>query len=217
MRQPKARQALLDTLVNMSTLGLSAGTTGNVSVRVADGFLISPSAMRSEHCTPDDMVLLGLDGSVTESQRKPSSEWRVHADIYRQRADAKAVVHTHSPACTALACLRREIPAFHYMVALGGGSNIRCADYETFGTEALSATVLDALRERTACLMANHGMVCLADDLVSALHLASDIETLAGIYLMALQAGEPALLSAAQMEAVLSKFDTYRTANQAEH
>lgn len=207
------RQALLETLRTVSSSGLSAGTSGNVSVRSDTGFLISPSAMRSENCQADDMVLLDLNGNTLQGHRKPSSEWRFHADIYRTRPDATAIVHTHSRACTALACLRREIPAFHYMVGIAGGHNIRCSEYETFGTEALSQTVLNALEGRSACLMANHGLVCLGPSLRSTLQLAAEVETLAEMYLMTLQAGTPTLLSTEQMQEVLDKFSAYQNAN----
>ena len=217
MNLSAARQLLLETLQRISSSGLSVGTTGNVSVRLEDGLLISPSAMLSEDCTAADMVFLNLDGEIKEGGRKPSSEWRFHADIYRQRPEAGAIVHTHASHCTALACLGRGIPAFHYMVAIGGGEDIRCCGYETFGTAALSEQVLNALHERKACLMGNHGMVCFDYNLESALQLAVEIENLAGIYLNALQVGEPKLLSHEQMQAALERFADYHNADSTLH
>ena len=149
-----------------------------------------------------------LDGEARGSLL-PSSEWRFHRDIYVARADAHAIVHTHAPFATSLACLHRGIPPFHYMVAVAGGNDIRCAPYATFGTQELSDHALAALAGRDACLLANHGMIALGASLAKALALAVEVETLAEMYWRALQIGEPVLLSDAEMDVVLEKFRTY--------
>ena len=193
----------------MRAAGLGKSTAGNLSVRDADGFLITPSAIPYEQYQLDGIVWMRMAGSH-EGSRAPSSEWRFHRDIYAERADVNAVVHTHSPACTALARLDKSIPAFHYMVAVAGGDNIRCAPYATFGTQALSDHVLQALQGRYACLMSNHGMVCVAENITRAFSLAIEVEELAEIYSQALQAGEPKLLSRQQMQEVSEKFVVYK-------
>lgn len=212
MKHTNERQHLLQTLRQMEQSRLGSGTSGNISVRVEEGFLITPSAMRGEQCCEADMVLLDHQG-VNQESRKPSSEWRFHRDIYQHFPDAGAVVHTHAPACTALACLNREIPAFHYMVAMAGGHNIRCAPYATFGTEELSQNVVNALQNRKACLLANHGMLCFSHDLTSSLHLAEEIEELANIYADTLKIGEPVILSHEEMSSIVEKFKDYKPAS----
>lgn len=202
------RQHIIDTCLRMNALGINQGKAGNVSVRLEGGLLITPSGLPYEQATPADIVLIDDEGKA-HGARPPSSEWRFHFDIMRQRADAGAVLHAHPPYCTALACLRREIPAFHYMVAVAGGGSIRCAPYATFGTQELSDNALAALEGRKACLLANHGMICLERDLDSVLALAVEVETLARQYCIALQIGEPAVLPAEEMSAVLEKFRTY--------
>ncbi len=206
---PDQRRDLLDTARSVNRRGLSQGTTGNLSVRLADGFLITPSALPYETCRAGDMVLMGMDGEV-RGQRKPSTEWRLHRDVYANRPEAGAILHAHPPWCTTLACLEREIPAFHYMVAMAGGDNIRCAPYAIFGSQALSDSVLTALRERTACLLAHHGMVCFAATLDRVLALGLEIEALAGVYVRTLQIGEPKLLGPDEMRKVLDRFADYR-------
>ncbi len=190
--------------------GLNQGSSGNLSVRSRDGFLITPSGQAMAALTAGDMVELDMRGEVVGDGR-PSSEWRFHRDIYATFPAAEAVVHAHSPFAVALACLRRDIPPFHYMVAMAGGTDIRCAAYATFGTQALSDAVLTALQDRRACLMANHGLLAWGEDLTSALDLASEVEALCGQYLRACQMGEPVLLSHAEMAEVLDKFKDYRT------
>lgn len=203
------RQELIDTCLKMNALGINQGSAGNISVRVGGGLLITPSGMSYDTLTPDDMVFMKVDGSVPPGQKNPSSEWRFHLDILNARGDAGAVVHTHAMFATTLACLHRDIPAFHYMVAVAGGDSIRCAPYATFGTQALSDNALEALQDRRACLLANHGMIALGESLPKALALAVEVETLAAQYWRAVQAGEPVLLSADEMRRVLEKFRTY--------
>jgi L-fuculose-phosphate aldolase len=201
-------QDIVDHARALSVAGLGVGTSGNVSARVTGGFLITPSGVRYEDLTPGKIVRVAMDGSH-DGALLPSSEWRFHRDIYAQRPDMGAVVHCHSPHATALACLHRDIPAFHYVVAIAGGNDIRCAGYATFGTQALSDAVLAGLFGRKACLMANHGQVSAGDTISEAFALAQEVEELARQYLLALQIGEPALLSAEEMTIVLEKFRTY--------
>lgn len=205
------RRDIIDACLKMNALGINQGSAGNISVRVDGGLLITPSGMAYDTLSPDDIVFMAADGAVPAGQRTPSSEWRFHLDILNAREDAGAVVHTHAMFATTLACLRREIPSFHYMVAVAGGDSIRCAPYATFGTQALSDHALEALRDRRACLLANHGMIALGDTLPKALALAVEVETLAAQYWRALQAGEPVLLPADEMRRVLEKFQTYGT------
>ena len=202
------RGQLVATARAMNEGGFNLGTSGNLSARHRDGLLITPSGLAYEAMSADDIVALDSAGEVT-GEGIPSSEWRFHLDIYRRRDDAGAVVHAHPPNATSLACLRRDIPAFHYEVALAGGNDIRCSDYATFGTRALSDHVLSALEGRRACLVANHGLVAIGTDLPAALAMAQRVELLAGMYLRCLQIGEPVLLDAAEMRRVAEKFRLY--------
>jgi L-fuculose-phosphate aldolase len=204
----KLREQLIETAVAMNASGINRGTSGNLSVRVDGGFLVTPSAVNFSELTPEDIVAMNLEGQREDSV-KPSSEWRFHRDIYRHRADARAIVHAHPVFCATLACLERPIPAFHYMVAVAGGRDIRCAAYATFGTQELSDHVLAALTDRKACLMANHGLLCLEHDLPRALALAIEIERLAQVYHQCLAVGEPVILDDEEMARVLEKFKDY--------
>ncbi len=209
MKYTALRQRLIDTALTMNRSGINQGSAGNLSVRVEEGFLITPSALPYEECRPEDIVLMDLNGDW-QGSRKPSSEWRFHRDIYRQRKEAGAILHAHPPWCTTLACLGKGIPPFHYMVAVAGGSDIRCAPYATFGTQELSNGVLQALENRNACLLSNHGMLCLDKELTRTLSLAVEVENLARIYCQALAIGEPLLLDEREMEHILEKFREYR-------
>jgi len=206
------RKQLIGACRRMNALGINQGTSGNASIRVRGGLLITPSGMAYDAMKPEHIVRLDFDGGH-DGTREPSSEWRIHADIYRARADASAILHTHANYCTSLACLGRAIPAFHYMVAVAGGHDIRCAPYATFGTQALSDHALKALTGRKACLLANHGMVCLDNDIERCLGLAVEVETLACQYWRALQIGDPTILSRAEMRRVISRFSTYGKQN----
>jgi L-fuculose-phosphate aldolase len=201
-------KAIIATALAMNALGINRGKSGNVSARWKDGFLITPSGLPYEETRPADIVFVGKNGNAT-GKRPPSSEWRFHYDIYRTRTDAQAVVHTHSSFATTLACLGMNIPAFHYMIAVAGGNSIRCAPYATFGTQELSDRALQALSNRKACLLANHGMIAAGDSLKHALALAVEVEALCEQYWRALQIGKPAILSDSEMEVVLEKFKTY--------
>lgn len=205
------RQQVIDTCIKMNALGINQGTSGNASVRVSDnpedGFFITPSAIPYEEIKPEDIVTMKLDGTHSDN-RRPSSEWRFHLDIMRERPDCGAIVHTHGMFATTLACLRMEIPAFHYMIAQAGGPTIRCSDYATFGTQELSDTALDALKDRRACLLANHGMIAIGPNLKKALALAVEVETLAAMYWRTLQIGKPVILPDDEIERVGRKFGT---------
>jgi len=208
MSEVPLRKELIATALAMNTLGINRGKSGNVSARWKDGFLITPSGLPYEETRPADIVFVNRTGRPA-GKRPPSSEWRFHHDIYRTRQDAHAVVHTHSSFATTLACLGVEVPAFHYMIAVAGGNSIRCAPYATFGTQLLSDHALQALSNRKACLLANHGMIATGDRLKHALALAVEVEALCEQYWRALQIGKPAILSDAEMEIVLEKFKTY--------
>jgi len=215
------REQLVDCARRMQASGINQGTSGNLSVRIAGGMLITPSSLPYEQMQPSDLVALDLQGQPLfipadgRPQRRPSSEWRLHADVLASRPEVQAVLHCHSIHATALACHGRDIPPFHYMTAVAGGHDIRCAPYATFGTQELSDGVVQALEGRLACLMAQHGQVAVGPTLDKALALAVEVETLARIYLQALALGEPPLLSGEQMEQVRHQFRTllYRAAS----
>ena len=199
---------LIKTARAMQPAGLNKGTSGNVSVRDGDGFLITPTGMAYEALTADDIPHMAFDGSHVGA-RKPSSEWRFHRDLYASRPEVGAVLHAHSPFAVSLACLRRDIPPFHYMIARFGGDTIRCADYAIFGSEALSTAAMAAMAERKGCLLANHGLLVAGRDLAEALALAIELEELCEQYWRACQLGEPVLLNAVEMAEVLEKFKGY--------
>ena len=202
------RDQLIATARAMQPAGLNRGTSGNVSVRCGEGFYITPTGLPYETLLADDIPLMALDGSH-EGRCKPSSEWRFHRDLYATRPEVGAVLHAHSPFAVSLACLRRAIPPFHYMIARFGGDTIRCADYAIFGSPELSTAAMLAMRERKGCLLANHGLLVAGRDLPEALALAVELEELCEQYWRACQLGEPVLLSAAEMAAVLDKFQSY--------
>jgi L-fuculose-phosphate aldolase len=192
-------------------LGLVRGTAGNISARNTDGMLITPSNVPYDDMAAGDVVALTLRGEpLGATQRRPSTEWKLHGGLYVTREDVRAVVHTHSPHATALACTRRGIPAFHYMVAVAGGHDIPCTEYAPFGSGELACHAAGALLKRNACLLANHGMVAVGESVEAALSLAFEVETLAQQYVLALQAGEPVLLTDEQMNEALAAFADYR-------
>ena len=201
-------QALIDAALLLNAIGVNQGMSGNLSVRCDNGYLITPSGMAYDQCTPDDMVWMGFDGAV-DGRRKPSSEWRFHHDILASRPEIGAVIHTHSRFATTLACLQRDIPAFHYMIAMAGGNSIRCTPYATFGTQVLSDLALAALQGRKACLLGNHGLIVLGETLQRALALTIEVESLCEMYWRTLQIGQPILLSDAEMALVQEKFKHY--------
>jgi len=199
---------LLHTSQQMAALGLNRGTSGNASVRLDDGFLVTPSGVPPSALTVDSMVYMDWDGQP-EAGKRPSSEWRFHRDLLLARPEQHAVVHCHSPFATSLACLSLEVPAFHYMIAVAGGNNIRCAPYALFGSQALSDVAVAALVDRKACLLAHHGMIALGTTLAQALALAVEVETLCEQYWRILSLGTPPLLSDEQMQAVHEQFKGY--------
>lgn len=209
---PELRRQLIETACRMAPANLNRGSAGNLSVRTRenglDGYLITPSGMDYEVLVPEDIVFMRLDGTP-DGRRKPSSEWRFHHDIYAARPDAGAILHAHSPFATSLACLRRDIPPFHYMIARFGGDTIRCADYATFGSQALSDNALTALRDRCACLLANHGLLVFGKTLAQLFALAVEFEALCEQYWRACQLGQPVLLDPDEMATVRVKFASY--------
>jgi len=189
---------------------LSALRSGNISIRYKEGFLITPSGAKYSSLKSKDIVFVSLKGKFDEKKGIPSSEWRFHQDIYLNKSDAKAIVHAHSNCATALSTHGKEIPAFHYMVAMAGGNNIRCAKYATYGTRELSKNIIKALNHRNACLIGNHGQIAYANNLSKAFELAEEVENLSNQYITALKIGKPKILSSKEMNKVLSKAKNYK-------
>lgn len=204
-----ARREVLDAARAMSLRGLSPGRSGNVSRRWGAGMLVTPSGMAYDTLVPEDIVHVGTSGEVRDGERRPSSEWRFHLAAYAARPDIGALVHTHSMHATVLACAHREIPAFHYMVAIAGGHRIPLVPYATFGTAALSRHVVKGLRRHDACLMANHGQIAAGSTCARALELAAEVEILAEQYWKVLAIGKPKLLDDDEMARVLELFKGY--------
>ncbi len=202
------RRQLIATAQAMQPAGLNRGTAGNVSVRDGDGFLITPTGMPYAGLEAEDIPRMAFNGSH-QGRRKPSSEWRFHRDLYAARPEFGAVLHAHSPFAVSLACLRLEIPPFHYMIARFGGDTVRCADYAIFGSQALSDAALRAMEGRCACLLANHGLLVAGRDLDQALALAIELEELCEQYWRACQLGQPVLLGRGDMDEVIEKFKAY--------
>lgn len=213
--EAQLREQMLTVVQSMVRQGLNKGTAGNVGCRCGEYFLVTPSGCPVDQMLASEMVLMGFDG-VPKSAGKPSSEWHFHRDILAHRPEVGAVVHCHSPFATTLACLRQDIPPFHYMIALAGGDTIRCAPYALFGTEALSHAALSALEGRKACLLANHGLITLGRDLEDALAMAVEVESLCEQYWRTLQIGGPVLLSDEEMQAVFVRFNDYGRAKKSQ-
>jgi L-fuculose-phosphate aldolase len=203
-QETKLREAVIAICLEMNRCGLNQGTSGNISVRTGDGFLITPTSLAYDRMEPDDICQMTFDGSV-QGRRAPSSEWRFHLDILRAKPEVNAVVHAHPFACTTLAIMGKSIPPLHYMIAICGGHDIRCANYATYGTAELSSNALAALEARSACLLAHHGMIATGTSLENALWRAVEVETLARQYLGCLSVGEPPLLSVQEIERVKAK------------
>ncbi len=199
---------LIATARAMQPAGLNKGTSGNVSVRDGDSFLITPTGLPYHTLVPDDIPRMALDGTHT-GRRKPSSEWRFHRDLYAARPEVGAVLHAHSPFAVSLACLRRDIPPFHYMIARFGGDTVRCADYAIFGSADLSTAAMQAMAGRKGCLLANHGLLVAGGDLAETFALAVELEELCEQYWRACQLGHPVLLTSGEMRAVLEQFRAY--------
>ncbi|TQV81145.1 class II aldolase [Exilibacterium tricleocarpae] len=203
------RQQVVETLRSLVAQGLTTGTSGNVSARVEGGMLVTPTGIHPEQMRPEHIVHMALDGTVAAQQLTPSSEWRMHADVYRHKPGINAVVHCHSNYATMMACAHKPIPAQHYMIAATGSYEIPVADYATFGSQALSDASLKALSTSMACLLANHGQLALGLNLDGALKLAALVEEQAFWYWGVLAIGAPRLLQRQQMDAVLEAFVTY--------
>ena len=196
--------------IMLNTKKLSALRSGNISIRYKDGFLITPSGVKYSLLKNEDIVFVSLDGKFEKGIHKPSSEWWFHKDIYQKKNEANAIVHAHSVYATAVSTHGKAIPAFHYMVALAGGNDIKCADYATFGTEQLSQNIIKALENRKACLMSNHGQVAFEKSLDKAFELAQEIENICQQYVNALKLGEPKILSVDEMSKIVKKVKSYK-------
>ena len=202
------RKQVVELARKLDGIGLNRGTSGNCSVRTKRGFLITPSGMGVADLSPARIVEMNLKGE-TLSDGQPSSEWRFHKDIYAEKNNVDVVVHVHSCHATALSCFRKDIPAFHYMIAVAGGNSIKCAPYALFGSQSLSDNALVALEKRKACLLSNHGMIATGQSIDGTLALAIEVESLCEQYLMALQAGSPILLTTSEMREVMQQFKGY--------
>ena len=194
----------------LNSKNLSALRSGNISARFKNGFLITPSGKKYSTLKNKDIVFVSLKGEFDKKKGIPSSEWRFHQDIYLNKKDAKAIVHAHSNFATAISAHGKSIPAFHYMVAMAGGNNIKCAKYATYGTRELSTNILKALKNRLACLISNHGQIAFSKNLSEAFELAEEVENLSNQYITALKIGKPKILSSKEMSKVLSKAKNYK-------
>ena len=208
------RTQIIEYSLKLNSTNLSPLRSGNISLRGLEdgieGYLITPSGKKYETLKPEDIVFMGLNEEEKNSTNKPSSEWRFHRDIYANIKEAQAIVHAHSPHATAVSSHRKPIPPFHYMIALAGGDDIKCADYATFGTKELSRNVIKALENRSACLMSNHGQVAFGKNLEDAFELAQEIENICHQYTIALKLGQPKILSFEEMKKVLDKAKNYK-------
>ena len=216
MKNLDQRNKIIEYSLKLNSTNLSPLRSGNISLRGReddkDGYLITPSGKKYETLKPEDIVFMGLkeEAENNDSINKPSSEWRFHRDIYVKKKDAQAIVHAHSPHATAVSSHGKTIPPFHYMIALAGGEDIKCADYATFGTEELSNNIIKALENRSACLMSNHGQVAFGKNLEEAFELAQEIENICHQYTIALRLGKPKILSFEEMMRVLDKAKNYK-------
>ncbi len=215
MKNFDQRNRIIEFSLKLNSTNLSPLRSGNISIRSKeddrDGYLITPSGKKYETLKPEDIVFMGLkEEEKNESINKPSSEWRFHRDIYINKKDAQAIVHAHSPHATAVSSHGKSIPPFHYMIALAGGEDIKCAEYATFGTEELSNNIIKALEKRSACLMSNHGQVAFGKNLEDAFELAQEIENICHQYTIALKLGKPKILSFEEMKKVLNKAKNYK-------
>ena len=221
MKNLKEREDIIKFALMLNTTNLSPLRSGNLSIRViendVEGFLLTPSGIKYETLKPEDIVFLALDEKYNNlkmfnSGLNPSSEWRFHQDVYIKKREAKAIVHAHSPHATAVSAHGKPIPAFHYMIALAGGDDIRCAEYATFGTTELSKNILKALKGRKACLIANHGQIAFEENLSNAFELAEEVENISLQYITSLKLGKPKILSSAEMNKILDKIKHYKKA-----
>ena len=213
MNNLEKRKEVIKYSIKLNTTKLSPLRSGNISVRSEEdgiqGFLITPSGKKYDSLKEDDIVFVSSDGHH-DTNLKPSSEWRFHKDIYLKKPDAKAIVHAHSPHATAVSAHSKDIPAFHYMIALAGGDSIKCAKYATFGTQELSDNIIDALENRKACLMSNHGQVAFGENLESSFELAEELENICHQYINTIKLGDPKILSSSEMDVILEKVKNYK-------
>ena len=211
MSNKKKSTYLINTALQLQNMGLNHGATGNCSCRDGDTYLITPSGVKTENLSENKVVRMDFKGNIVDSisNLKPSSEWRFHQDIMSKRQEVGAVVHTHSVFASTVSLFGNELPPFHYMIAIAGGSSVRCAPYAMFGTQELSDNIIDALADRKACLIANHGLVSIGANLAEALQIAEEIEHLCQLYIEAKKLGEPNLLDQKQMLEVIERFQTY--------
>ncbi|MFL2656063.1 MAG: class II aldolase/adducin family protein [Burkholderiaceae bacterium] len=211
------KQKLIEACNKISRLGLIKGSSGNLSLRIdTERYLLTSSGCSLEHLKDQDIVTMSIDGKIISGEN-PSSEWMIHGDLYKERSDIRSIVHTHSKYVCVLACLHKELPPFHYMVAIAGGENIRCCPYELFGTKKLSNNVIEAMKNRNACLMANHGLVVGSSSLANSVYIAEEVESLCEQYVNALAIGNVQLLSQKQMKDVLEKFKNYGAIKKVEN
>ena len=215
MKNLDQRNQIIEYSIKLNSTNLSPLRSGNISLRGKEddkeGYLITPSGKKYETLKAEDIVFMGLNEELRDtSNQNPSSEWRFHRDIYLNKKDAQAIVHAHSPHATAVSSHGKTIPPFHYMIALAGGEDIKCADYATFGTEELSNNVIKALENRSACLMSNHGQVAFGKNLEDAFELAQEVENICHQYTIALKLGKPKILSFEEMKKVLEKAKNYK-------
>ena len=211
------KQKLIEACNKISRLGLIKGSSGNLSLRIdTERYLLTSSGCSLEHLKDQDIVTMSIDGKIISGEN-PSSEWMIHGDLYKERSDIRSIVHTHSKYVCVLACLHKELPSFHYMVAIAGGENIRCCPYELFGTKKLSNNVIEAMKNRNACLMANHGLVVGSSSLENSVYIAEEVESLCEQYVNALAIGNVQLLSQKQMKDVLEKFKNYGAIKKVEN
>ena len=208
MRKIKAEIIKYSKMLNSRKL--SALRSGNISIRYKEGFLITPSGKKYSSLKTKDIVFVSLEGKFDKKKGIPSSEWQFHQDIYKNKKEAKAIVHAHSTNATAVSTHKRGIPSFHYMVAMAGGQDIKCAKYATFGTRDLSKNILKALKGRKACLIANHGQIAFEENLSKAFELAEEVENISLQYITSLKLGKPKILSINEMKKVLSKAKNYK-------
>lgn len=210
MSEAEKRQKIVETVALFESINLNHGSSGNISIRHGERILITPAGARASNLTPQRIVALDLDGNVLDDLAAvPSTEWRIHTELYRDRPEIGAVVHSHADNCVALSCLQKPIPPFHYMIASFGGNLIPCARYEPFGSDALAFAVVEAIRGHMGCLMASHGMIALGRDLQHACDLTVKLETLARQYILASQVGAPVLLTAEELAEVHRRYPYY--------
>ena len=213
MKNLEKREEVIKYSIKLNTTNLSPLRSGNISVRTiensVEGFLITPSGKKYDTLKEEDIVFVSSDGNH-DINLKPSSEWKFHKDIYLKKPDAKAIVHAHSPHASAVSAHGKDIPAFHYMIALAGGDSIKCAKYATFGTQELSDNIIDALENRKACLMSNHGQVAFGENLEDAFELAEELENICHQYINTIKLGDPKILSSNEMDVILEKVKNYK-------